>query len=88
VKAADSPWKCNDRGNAWLKIKPDYLQVRMTAARKLCSALKKHWIAQLRLIATSKCCTESCHWPYFGLFQQETSTHLCKEYSECKERHM
>ena len=32
MKAADSPWKCNDRGNAWLKIKPDYLQVRMTAS--------------------------------------------------------
>ena len=28
VKAANSPWRCNDRGNAWLKIKPDYLQVR------------------------------------------------------------
>ena len=27
VKAAKSPWRCNDRGNAWLKIKPDYLQV-------------------------------------------------------------
>ena len=27
VKAANSPWRCNDRGNAWLKIKPDYLQV-------------------------------------------------------------
>ncbi len=27
VKAARSPWRCNDRGNAWLKIKPDYLQV-------------------------------------------------------------
>ena len=28
MKAANSPWRCNDRGNAWLKIKPDYLQVR------------------------------------------------------------
>ena len=27
MKAANSPWRCNDRGNAWLKIKPDYLQV-------------------------------------------------------------
>ena len=27
VKAANSPWRCNDRGNVWLKIKPDYLQV-------------------------------------------------------------
>lgn len=27
VKAANSPWRCNDRGSAWLKIKPDYLQV-------------------------------------------------------------
>ncbi len=40
VKAADSPWKCNDRGNAWVKIKPDYLQVRTTAARTISSALK------------------------------------------------
>ncbi len=25
VKAADSPWRCNDRGMAWLKIKADYV---------------------------------------------------------------
>lgn len=25
VKAADSPWRCNDRGLSWLKIKADYV---------------------------------------------------------------
>ena len=25
MKAADSPWHCNDRGDSWLKIKPDYV---------------------------------------------------------------
>lgn len=25
IKALDSPWQMNDRGNAWLKIKPDYV---------------------------------------------------------------
>ena len=28
VKAADSPWKLNDRSNNWLKIKPEYVEVR------------------------------------------------------------
>ena len=32
VKAANSPWRCNDRGNAWLKIKPDYLAVSSAGA--------------------------------------------------------
>ena len=27
VKAADSPWKLNDRSNNWLKIKPEYVEV-------------------------------------------------------------
>jgi DNA ligase-4 len=26
VKAADSSWRCNDRGLSWLKIKADYVQ--------------------------------------------------------------
>ena len=25
IKALDSPWQMNDRSNAWLKIKPDYV---------------------------------------------------------------
>lgn len=25
VKAADAPWRCNDRGLSWLKIKADYV---------------------------------------------------------------
>ena len=29
VKAADSPWKLNDRSNNWLKIKPEYVEVRL-----------------------------------------------------------
>lgn len=32
VKAANSPWRCNDRGNAWLKIKPNYLAVSCAGA--------------------------------------------------------
>lgn len=28
VKAADSPWKLNDRSNNWLKIKPEYVEVQ------------------------------------------------------------
>ena len=27
MKAADSPWKLNDRSNNWLKIKPEYVEV-------------------------------------------------------------
>ena len=40
IKAAHSPWRCNDRGNAWLKIKPDYLQVTIChVTTMLCTLL-------------------------------------------------
>ena len=41
VKAANSPWRCNDRGNSWLKIKPDYLQVGSAVSPELSLGKRK-----------------------------------------------
>lgn len=45
VKAADSPWKLNDRSNNWLKIKPEYVEVRPSASEPL-----SNWLASMRCI--------------------------------------
>jgi hypothetical protein len=45
VKAANSPWRCNDRGNAWLKIKPDYLAVSSAGAPMAIRFVHEHCLA-------------------------------------------
>ena len=45
VKAADSPWKLNDRSNNWLKIKPEYVEVRPFVPDPISS-----WLVSMRCI--------------------------------------